>query len=199
MELYTSPTSPYARLVRITLAEKQLDERVSYRFVDPWASPEELLAVNPACRVPTLVTTGGHVLTEASLIVLFLERRFPEPRLIPRDAVEPVHARLGEALGCLDCGAGVIAERRYGDPGTALARRRAEALHRAVEGVAGRVASERTGDPDLGDLAGAVALDWVTFRFADEVHWQSRFPAVAAWLERLRERRSFSETAPPTR
>jgi len=197
MELYTSPTSPYARLVRVTLAEKQLDERVTHRFVDPWASPPELLAVNPTCRVPTLVTTSGHVLTEASVIVLFLERRYPEPRLIPRDAVEPVHARLGLALGCLDCGAGVIGERRYGDPGTALARRRADALQLAVEGVAATVESERTGDPDLGDLAAAVALDWVAFRFADEVQWPARFPAVAVWLERLRERRSFSETTPP--
>lgn len=198
MELYTSPTSPYARLVRVTLAEKQLDERVTYRFVDPWASPPDLLAINPACRVPTLVTTGGHALTEAGVIVLFLERRYPEPRLIPRDAVEPVHARLGQALGCLDCGAGVIAERRYGDPGTPLARRRAEALERAVESVAGAVEAERTGDPDLGDLAAAVALDWVAFRFSEEVPWQPRFPAVAAWLARLRTRRSFSETTPPS-
>ena len=28
MELYTSSTSPYARLVRVMLAEKQLDDRV---------------------------------------------------------------------------------------------------------------------------------------------------------------------------
>lgn len=197
MELYTSPTSPYARLVRVTLVEKQLDERVGYRFVDPWTSPPALLAINPACRVPALITPGGHALTEAGVIVLFLERRYPEPRLIPRDAVEAVHARLGQALGCLDAGTGVITERRHGDPTTALTRRRAEALERALEGVARGVEAGRTGDPDLGDLAAAVALDWVDFRFADEIQWRARYPAVAAWLEGLRGRRSFIETQPP--
>ena len=197
MELYTSSTSPYARLVRVMLAEKQLDDRVVYHFVDPWASPTALLAINPACRVPVLVTAGGHALTEAGVIVLFLERRYPEPRLIPRDAVESVHARLGQALGCLDAGVGVITERRYGDPTTVLSQRRAEALARAVEAVARMVEVEPAGDPDLGDLAAAVALDWVEFRFADQTPWQRRFPAVVEWLERLRTRRSFIETRPP--
>ena len=197
MELYTSTTSPYARLVRVTLAEKQLDEQVRYRFVDPWASPAELLAVNPACRVPTLVTRRGHALTEAGVIVLHLEQRYPEPRLIPREAVASVHARLGQALGCLDAGAGLIGERRFGDPDTALGRRRAESLQRALGALVETIEPDRGGDPDLGDLAAAVTLDWLAFRFAAELDWRADHPAVAQWLTRLLARRSFSMTQPP--
>ena len=198
MKLFASQTSPYARLVRVTLTEKHLHDKVDCRFVDPWASPAELLAVNTNCRVPTLVMPSGQVLTEAGVIVLFLERRYPEPRLIPRDAVERVHARLGQALGCIDAGVGVITERRYGDPDTPLARRRFEALRRATEGVATAVdAGASARDPDLGDLAAALALDWVRFRFGAEVPWRDRQPAVADWLDQLLGRRSFVATAPP--
>ncbi|RZU99655.1 glutathione S-transferase family protein [Spiribacter vilamensis] len=198
MKLFTSPTSPYARLVRVTLIEKHLQDRVDYRFVDPWASPAELLAVNTNCRVPTLVMPSGQVLTEAGVIVLFLERRYPEPRLMPRDAVERVHARLGQALGCVDAGVGVITERRYGDPDTPLARRRFEALRRATDSVADDVDPGASAqDPDLGDLAAALALDWVRFRFGAEVPWRDRQPAVGDWLDQLLGRMSFAATTPP--
>ena len=197
MKLFTSPTSPYARLVRVTLLEKHLQDRVDYRFVDPWASPEALLAANTNGRVPTLVMPGGQVLTEAGVIVLFLERRYPEPRLMPRDAVETVHARIGQALGCIDDGVGVITERRQGDPETPLAQRRFAALKRATGAVARDVDAEAPAeDPDLGDLAAAVALDWVDFRFADEVTWRADHPRVADWLERMRARASFAATPP---
>lgn len=198
MKLFTSPTSPYARLVRVTLLEKQLQDRVDYRFVDPWASPAELLAVNTHSRVPTLVMPSGQVLCEAAVIALFLERRYPEPRLMPRDAVESVHARLGQAIGCIDNGVGVITERRHGDPHTPLARRRFDALERAANalavGIEGQAPAE---DPDLGDLATAVALAWVDFRFGGEIPWRAAQPAAGEWLARMLERPSFTATPPP--
>lgn len=39
MELYASPTSPYARIVRLVLAQKQLGDRVQEHMLDPWQSP----------------------------------------------------------------------------------------------------------------------------------------------------------------
>lgn len=198
MRLFTSTTSPYARLVRVALIEKHLQDRVDYRFVDPWASPAELLAVNTHSRVPTLVMPSGQVLTEAGVIVLFLERRYPEPRLMPRDTVERVHARLGQAIGCIDAGVGVLTERRYGDPNTPLARRRFEGLQRATESVADAVDPGASAqDPDLGDLAAVLALDWVRFRFGAEVPWRDGQPAVGDWLDQLLGRPSFVATAPP--
>ncbi len=197
MQLYTSATSPYARLVRVVLAEKQLIEQVEYHFVDPWQTPAELLAVNAACRVPALITEGGEALCEAGVIVLYLERRYPEPRLMARDTVESVHARLGLALSCLDAGVGVITERRHGDATTPLAARRAEGLQRGARAVVKAVDDERPGEPDLGDLALAVVLNWLDYRFANEVPWRDWGGPAAAWLERLNARPAFVETRPP--
>jgi len=197
MQLFTSPTSPYARLVRVVLAENQLSDRVEMHFLDPWSSPAELIALNPACRVPTFVTANGHALVETAVIVLFLEQRYPEPRLMPRDAVELVHRRLGLALSLLDAGIGVFTERRHGDATTTLAERRAQAMQRAAVSVADAIDSHSTKDPDLGELALAVSLDWIDYRFATEVVWRSRYPAVAAWLDQMLARPSFVQTAPP--
>lgn len=197
MQLFTSPTSPYARLVRVVLLEKQLNERVDYHFLDPWQTPAELLAVNPACRVPTLVTQGGDALTEAGVIVLYLERRYPEPRLMARDNVESVHARLGAALGCMDAGVGVVVEQRQGDATTALADRRREGLERTAKALVEQIDSERPGDPDLGDLAMAVTLDWLDYRFAETAPWRTWRPTAGEWLDRMIARPAFVETAPP--
>lgn len=197
MKLYTSPTSPYARLVRVALVEKELTERVEYVFVDPWASPDELLAVNPACRVPTLVTDAGESLTEAGVIVLYLERRYPEPRLMARDNVERVHAQLGAALSCLNSGVGAFLQRRFGDAGAMLETRWAASLQRGAQSLVKAVDTSRTGDPDLGDLALAVALDWLDYRFAEEVNWRAGAGEAAAWVDRLLERPAFTDTQPP--
>lgn len=197
MQLYTSPTSPYARLVRVVLLEKQLNERVDYHFLDPWETPAELLAVNPACRVPTLVTHQQDALTEAGVIVLYLERRYPEPRLMARDNVESVHSRLGAALGCLDAGIGLLVEQRHGDATTDLANRRREQLQRTTQALVEQIDSERDGDPDLGDLASAVALDWLDFRYPETVVWRDWRPSASDWLARMTARPAFAETAPP--
>ena len=197
MKLYTSPTSPYARMVRVALVEKQLIDRVEYCFVDPWQSPETLLAVNPACRVPTLVTDDGEAMTETAVILLYLERRYPEPRLIGRDNVERVHAQLGAALTCLDAGVGAFLQRRFADGESALGKRRAESLQRCAHALALRLDTERSGDPDLGELAIAVALDWLDYRFAEEVNWRAHHPGVIARMDALLARPAFVETQPP--
>ncbi len=197
MKLFASPTSPYARLVRVILIEKELSERVEYVFVDPWSSPAELQAVNPACRVPTLVTDHQAVLTEAGVIALYLEHRYPEPRLMARDNVERVHAQLGLALGCLNSGVGAFLQRRFGEPGSTLETRWAASLQRGAKGLVETVDAGRTGDPDLGDLAIAVALDWLDYRFAEEVNWRAGAADVAAWVDRLLARPAFADTQPP--
>lgn len=197
MDLYASPTSPYARIVRLVLAQKQLGDRVTEHLLDPWQSPPELLAVNPVCRVPTLVTDEGTALTEAAVIVLYLERRFPEPRLIPREDIEVNHARLGLALGALDSGVGVFLERRFGDPTTKLAERRLKGLRRSTVALVDTIDTARAGQPDLGDIATVVALTWLEFRLSAELDWRAGNPAAVEWLAQMNSLPAFAETMPP--
>jgi maleylacetoacetate isomerase len=73
--------------VRIALAMKQVDyERHDVNLLKREQVSPENLAVNPQGMVPTL-EIDGHVLGQSLAIIDYLDARFPDPRLIPDDAL----------------------------------------------------------------------------------------------------------------
>jgi len=79
--LYHLPLSPFCRKVRLVLAEKKLEaDLIEER---PWERRLDFLRMNPAGKVPVLVTDKGLVLAESRAIVGYLEDTRPEPPLMP--------------------------------------------------------------------------------------------------------------------
>ena len=87
MQLYLNTSSPYARVVRVCLYEKELMERTELCWCDPWAADSELLKITPLSRIPTLVTEGGEVLTESLLIAHYLDAVGEGAKLLPADGL----------------------------------------------------------------------------------------------------------------
>lgn len=83
--------SPYASRVLIAAKFKDIDLEIE----SPGQAPRspELLAVNPIGKIPVLVD-GPVVLPESSVIVDYLEERFPLPTLFPGDAAQRANVRL---------------------------------------------------------------------------------------------------------
>jgi len=81
LTLHGFPFSNYHNIVKHTLMHKGIDfeEHIAYP-----GSPE-LLAVNPAGKVPAMTTEKGTVLSESSVLVEYLEDAYPEPALLPAD------------------------------------------------------------------------------------------------------------------
>ena len=73
MKLYYAKPSPFARRVRVLLRERELLSCIDEIATGPSDSPAELLAVNPASKVPTLVLDDGTTLTESALIATHLD------------------------------------------------------------------------------------------------------------------------------
>jgi glutathione S-transferase len=196
MKLYASPTSPYARLVRTVVLEKRLSSRVETVWVDPWASSDELLAINPCSRVPALVSDDGSVITESLLIALYIERRFPEPKLVRRESREWGYHKLGLGNGVIDAAVGIVAARKFRDDADSdpVVKRRFQSLERAVPAMAETVAT-LDGRPDLGDLSLAVALGYLDFRLPG-VDWRGQAPALGKWYETVSARPSLEQTRP---
>ena len=195
MRLYHSTTSPYARIVRIALAEKGLAD-VEGALTDPWNDDPGLLAANPSARVPALVLDSGLPLTESLLIVLWLETQRPAPSLL---GAEPERAivRAGVAMGAIDAAAAIIIGRRIDigiDEAPVGLRRR-----RSVIGALQRLEVDppRLGDgaADLGAIATVVLLDYLRFRFAG-APWLPALPRLDALAVRARARASFADTLP---
>ena len=82
--LYAHPFSSYSWKAQIALDEKGID--YDYRSVDPEYPDhgEQLRALWPVGKFPLLVD-GDRTLFETSIIIEYLDRVQPEPRLIPAD------------------------------------------------------------------------------------------------------------------
>ena len=63
MRLFTTPNSPYGRIVRVVLIETGLDQRVATEMVTVRDPNSALLALNPTGKVPTLLTESGEILS----------------------------------------------------------------------------------------------------------------------------------------
>jgi stringent starvation protein A len=93
MKLYQVATCPFAHRARIVLEEKKLPCSIIY--FEPHARPSELARVSPDARSPTLFDESGNTWVWDSLVVIeYLEERYPDVPLMPKDAGARAHARL---------------------------------------------------------------------------------------------------------
>lgn len=100
MKLYSGPLSLFTAKVRIALDEKGLDyERIEVGWT-PAARYEphhpDVVALNPKKQVPVLVD-GDTVVTDSTVILEYLEDRYPETPLFPADPATRARCRHFEA------------------------------------------------------------------------------------------------------
>lgn len=82
IRLYHVPLSPFCRKVRLSLAEKKLEvELVEEKY---WEKDPDFIRRNPAGKVPVL-KIDGVTLSESSAICEYIEERYPDPPLLPKD------------------------------------------------------------------------------------------------------------------
>jgi glutathione S-transferase len=90
--LYDLDHSPFAARVRIAIRHKQAP--VALIRPPGGVRSEAYLRINPLGLVPALVTEDGTVLPESEIIVEYLDERFPELPLLPKDAGARARCRL---------------------------------------------------------------------------------------------------------
>src|SRR6266576_1606828 len=134
MKLLVSHTSPYARKVRIAIAEKKIECDLVEE--SPWDAGTSVPDYNPLGKVPTLVLDDGTALYDSRVIVEFLDNVSPISRLIPEEKRDRVAVRRWEALadGVLDAGLLVRYEgtREKKEQSKAWVEKQLARMHRAV-------------------------------------------------------------------
>ena len=89
--LYHLPLSPFARKVRLVLAEKRL--AFEMRVEKPWERRADYLALNPSGSVPTLVEETGLAIPDSGVICEYLEEAYPDIPLMGHTLAERVEIR----------------------------------------------------------------------------------------------------------
>ena len=204
MKLIGSATSPYARKVRIVMAEKKLD----FQFIleDVWAANTTITASNPLGKVPCLVMEGGEAVFDSRVIVEYLDTLSPVGKLIPTQGRERAEVKTWEALadGLLDA---AILARLEATWGGRTAKQRSDAwIDRQMGKIDATLKAMSTGLGDkafcsgihfsLSDIAVGCALGYLDLRFT-QINWREMYPNLARLQEKLMQRASFAETVPP--
>jgi glutathione S-transferase len=98
MKLYVTPGSPYARMARIVVLEKGLEDRVEVVVAKTRTADSPYYAVNPSGRVPYLVDDDGVGREESALICAYLDQLDGEPAFDLPGGEQGWEARRIEAL-----------------------------------------------------------------------------------------------------
>jgi len=199
IRLIASTTSPFARKVRIVLAEKSIPYEL---IVDiPWNADTEVPKFNPLGKVPVLVREGGDTLFDSRVIVEYLEQIKPWPMLIPADAEDMIAVKKWEALadGVSDAAAAIFLERKRpaGQQSPDWISRQQAKIDNGLAVMNTMLAGNFCMGEGftLADIAVGCCLGYLDVRFAD-MDWRNHCPALAVLMEKLAARQSFVETMP---
>ncbi|MCS6930683.1 MAG: glutathione S-transferase family protein [Acetobacteraceae bacterium] len=89
--LYHLPLSPFARKVRLALAEKRIP--FDLRIERVWERRPEFLQMNPAGTVPVLVEENGLAVVDSWAICEYLDEAYPDTPLLGRTLAERAEVR----------------------------------------------------------------------------------------------------------
>ena len=200
MRLISATPSPYARKVRIALAEKNIPFDLLTEV--PWNDDTSLPQFNPLEKLPVLLPPGEPPLFQSSYILEWLERRYPEPPLLPKDDDGILaHKRLEViADGICDAVILILFERmrpqdQQSEPWILRQRRK---ILGGVAALADAVGSKRFAIGDrfgLADVAIGSVLGYLGVRYA-EFDWRSAHPNLSHYADGLFDRPSFAASIP---
>ena len=200
MKLISATPSPYARKVRIALAEKGVPFELHTEV--PWNDDTSLPQHNPLEKLPVLILDDGTALYESSFILEWIERKHPEPPLLPSDDDGILAHKQVDALATGTCDALLLVffERMRPE-----AHRSQPWMARQMRKVRGGVAeiARRVGDQanivrdrfGLGDISAGSVLGYMEVRFP-ELDWRREHPNLGRYVDGLMRRPSFQGTVP---
>jgi glutathione S-transferase len=200
MKLIGSHSSPFARKVRVVLAEK----RIEYEFVIeiPSDPDSRVPQYNPLGKIPVLVTDDGTNLFDSRVIVEYLDSISPVTRLIPEPARQRIQVRRWEALadGILDACVVLVQESRRPAElqSEAVVARQKGKIERALATAATELADRNwcAGEGySLADIAAGCALGFLDFRFP-AIAWRGAYPNLERHADKLFRLAPFEATVP---
>lgn len=198
-KLISATPSPYARKVRITLFEKDLPFELITEV--PWDSTTQTPQYNPLEKLPVLIPPEpAKPVYESHYILEWLEAKYPDPPLLPKDVDAKLFAKQVEVVSDGICDALVLLffEKQRAERSPAWEARQMRKVDGGMKALA-----EWAGDREfmigeqltLADIAAGTVCGYLNVRWPD-YPWKDRHPNLARYCERLEGRESFKKTVP---
>jgi len=198
MKLFYSPTSPFARKVRIVAHEFGLQDQIEFMKVDPLSDDDELINANPLSQIPTLVIDDGVSLFDSSVIANYLDElavkngreSLFQPRAINYYDVQRMHAL---ASGIMENSVALTMERRrpVEQQSQMWKLRWEESILRSISFIA--KSDERFEQLHIGNLSFVIALEYIDFR-QPQIDWRDDNEKLVSAIVEIQQRASFIET-----
>ena len=201
MKLYITPGSPYARMARIVVIEKALEQRVEIVTAQTRRADSPYYRINPSGRVPYLVRDDGVALEESALICDYLDHLDGHPAFaIPDGAKERLEARRLEALARSMLDGLAVWNREIVRP----ENERSPMVIEHENQRSRRMADLWEKEIDHPLMHGKLNMAHLTLACAfgldariPEFRWRPGHPKLCSWYDPISARPSFAATAPP--
>jgi len=199
MKLYVTFTSPYARLARILVLEKGLENRVEIVEAKTRLANSPYYQINPSGRVPYLIDDDGGGMEDSQVICAYLDSLDGAPRFHPAGQADWAYRRI-EAMTRNMCEGTCVWIREMSRPAgerspTVLAHEVARGL-RMADFFEARVSDPvLQGSPRMPHLTLAVTLD-LAHKRGPGSRTEDR-PQLAAWMRRICDLPSVRATMLP--
>lgn len=198
--LISATPSPYARKVRIQLAEKSIPFELITEV--PWNSDSQTPQFNPLEKLPVLICDDGETVYESRFVNEWVEIQHPDPPLMPKDKESLLLAKRFEVLADGICDACVLVFWERARPDGARSDEWTGRQLRKRDGGLNEI-SRLLGDKTycvgnrltLADIAVGSLLGWLNVRMS-EFKWREKFPNLTSLQDRLEQRPSFANTVP---
>jgi glutathione S-transferase len=201
--VYGGSLSPFVRKVLILLAEKGVEAK--NENINPFAPPPEFLEISPMKRIPVLRDTDvpePNTIPDSSAICDYIEHKFPNPPLYPKDAFLRARAlwyeEYADSLVAVTIGPGLFFERvvkkmMKQETNEELCKK---TLHEKLPPILDHLEKELGGKEyfvgnsfTIADIS--IGTMFVNFEFAGETVDETRWPKLAAYVKRTHARPSF--------
>ena len=203
MKLYSSPTSPFVRKIRILIAELGITDSVALVETSVWDPQSDHRTRAPLGKIPILELESGEFIFDSALICAYLDDKFGtmDHHGDHRDG-SWVHIGNWQVIGDGICNAAVlyfleIARREEPMRAQWWIDRQLASVDASIQWAEQRADDLATDKFSIGEIAMVSALGYVDLRIPAS-EWQSKAPKLAKWYAAISARPSVTSTAAPT-
>ena len=199
MQLHVTDFSPFARIARVVLREKHLQDRVEELIALTRTPNSPYYRINPSGRVPYLLCDDGVGIEGSQPVCYFLDHLDGAPMLDPPEGdLGIAHRRLEEYARSLLDGASVwLRELRRPpeDRSAAIIEHERQRFDRLADFWQGEIDHPlMQGGLNMAQLTLACAL--LLEEWYPGLKWRAGRPRLAAWADSFAARPSFVATRP---